>query len=109
MGTAVKGLPPVLATVVSLLILLAGLQSIPADLYEVAKIDGAKEQWALETNQATAAACTIGSLFVSGTPDSSYLKSSPTCPGGGTYTVGAIGTAPTCSVGGTGPTGHVLQ
>jgi len=75
----------------------------------LAKIDGAKEQWALETNQATAAACTIGSLFVSGTPDSSYLKSSPTCPGGGTYTVGAIGTAPTCSVGGTGPTGHVLQ
>jgi len=75
----------------------------------LAKIDGAKEQWALETNQATATACDITNLFVAGNPNTNYLKSAPSCPAGGTYTVGAIGTDPTCSIGGTGTTGHVLQ
>ena len=75
----------------------------------LAKIDGAKEQWALETNQATATACAIGNLFTAGAPNTNYLKSAPNCPAGGTYTIGAIGTDPTCSIGGTGTTGHVLQ
>ena len=33
-----------------------------------------------------------------------YVKSWPSCPGGGTYTINSIDTNPTCSLGGT----HVL-
>lgn len=57
-------------------------------------IDSAKEQDALENNRATGAEA-AGYL--------TYIKGGalPTCPGGGTYTVGVVGTDPTCSVGGT--------
>ena len=52
------------------------------------QIDGAKDQWAIENNKS------------SGTPAQSdittYLKKWPTCPAGGTYTIGALGADPTC-------------
>ena len=71
----------------------------------LSKLDGAKEQWALENNQAAGVTPTMAVLCA---PDGSlYVKSAatgPVCPGGGTYTLNAIGTAPVCSVGGT----HVL-
>ncbi len=65
------------------------------------KIDGAKEQWALENNQAEAAACDLATDIVA----NDYLKKAPTCPESGTYTANAIGTDPSCSIGGE----HVLQ
>ena len=62
------------------------------------RLDGAKEQWALETNQVVGAACTMANIFVADC--SGYLKSQPFCPAGGgaAYTVNAVGTDPTCPV-----------
>src|SRR6185295_17700988 len=53
------------------------------------KIDGSKEQWALENNKAPGAACTIADLYAA--DGSGYLKSSPICPAAGStgYTVNA--------------------
>jgi Tfp pilus assembly protein PilE len=62
------------------------------------QIDSAKEQFAMETRLGQGGAAGMGDL----SPD--YMKSVPTCPSDGTYTVGAIGTNPSCSIGGT----HVL-
>jgi competence protein ComGC len=58
-------------------------------------IDAAKNEWALENNKKS-----------TDTPSQSdlahYLKNGqfPTCPKGGTYTIGSVGEAPTCSVSG---------
>ena len=74
----------------------------------LSKIDGAKEQWALENNAAPGAAVAAADIFA--TDGTSYVKADPAtfltdgCPGGGAYTVGNVGTAPTCSLGGD----HVL-
>lgn len=79
----------------------------------LAKIDGAKEQWALENNQLATA--TPGFAVLCAPDGTLYIKSAvtgPVCPGGGTYTIGAVGAAPTCSIGAnaTNPQdGHVLQ
>jgi prepilin-type N-terminal cleavage/methylation domain-containing protein len=65
------------------------------------QIDGAKQQWALETNQSGTAS-----------PNSALLQPYlgrgtagqwPTCPGSGTYTIGDITVQPTCSLGAVGP------
>lgn len=58
------------------------------------QIAGAKEQWAFANNAGTAA--TPGSTDL--TP---YLANNdfPSCPSGGTYTVGNMSTPPTCSKG----------
>lgn len=58
------------------------------------QIDSGKEQYAMEARLASGAAVTWANL----TPD--YLKQQPTCPSGGTYTVGTVGTDPTCSIAG---------
>lgn len=63
------------------------------------QIDGAKEQYMLEEGTSTAPTA-MSDLAGTG----KYIKSTPDCPAGGTYTIGAAGTNPTCSVGGT----HVL-
>jgi prepilin-type N-terminal cleavage/methylation domain-containing protein len=69
------------------------------------KIDGAKEQYALDRNLAHNAAISGGwTDLVGGT---NYLKSQPTCSAGGTYTMNAIGTAPTCNY--VGPTWLSVQ
>ncbi len=61
-------------------------------------IDGATEQWALENRKGTNDAPTWEDLRV-------YLSHGqiPTCPQGGTYTLGRLGKPPTCSY-----PGHVL-
>jgi len=60
------------------------------------QIDAAKEQYAMDNNLSNGAALPNGMQDLVGT----YLKSTPTCPSNGTYTVGNIGTNPTCSIGG---------
>ena len=67
------------------------------------QIEGAKESWALE-NKKTEGAATAGSESAI----DAFLRAgqSPSCPGGGTYTYGAVGTVPSCSVGAAG--GHTL-
>lgn len=68
------------------------------------KIDGAKEQWALENNKSPGASVTTDNIVQS--DGEGYLKSMPKEPSGGTYTVNTIGTDPTCS---TGYPGHALS
>ncbi len=58
------------------------------------QIDSAKEQCASQNKWDTAHACAMGDLVPT------YVKTDPTCPSGGTYTVNEIGTAPTCTVAG---------
>jgi len=55
-------------------------------------IDGAKQQWALENKKADTDIPTSDDIKV-------YIKNNqfPSCPGGGTYTIGAVNTDPTCS------------
>ena len=60
------------------------------------QIEAGKEQWALETRQPSAAVAVTTAV-------DSYLKTSPTCPAGGTYTYGVIGTNCACTM-----SGHVL-
>jgi prepilin-type N-terminal cleavage/methylation domain-containing protein len=64
------------------------------------QVDGAKQQWALETKQASAAAPAYTDISV-------YLKNSVTCPSGGStatfatsYTIGDMNTKPVCQIGG---------
>lgn len=57
-------------------------------------IDGAKQQWALENGKKADDVPTAEDL-------KPYLGKNgifPTCPAGGTYTIGAVSNAPTCSV-----------
>ena len=49
------------------------------------------DQYAMENNLAETAAVALTDLV----PD--YIKATPTCPAGGTYTLTNIATAPTCS------------
>jgi prepilin-type N-terminal cleavage/methylation domain-containing protein len=64
------------------------------------QIDGAKEQWALETKQKSGA--TTDSTEVD-----KYIKGgAPSCPGGGAYTYNAVDAAPSCDLGSTA--GHTL-
>ena len=67
-----------------------------ACMENLAKIDGAKEQLALETNMAAGDAVAMADIAGAAL----YIKKEPTCPGGGAYTVGNVGTDPTCSLGG---------
>ena len=70
----------------------------------LSKVDGAKEQYALEfkvSNGATVAFTDLTAPASAGSGEG-YLKSTPTCPAGGSYTISAIGTAPTCSIGANG-------
>ena len=68
------------------------------------QLDGAKAQWALEngkTSSATPVSTDVAPYLGRGT-----AGAMPTCPAGGTYTIGNVATAPTCSLGTSA--GHVL-
>jgi len=66
------------------------------------KIDGAKEQWALELKLSNGTDCANGFLTdVKYFGPNGYVKKEPVCHSGGTYTVNAIGIDPTCSIGST--------
>ena len=58
----------------------------------LAKIDGAKEQYALDENLGHEAAVGMTDLI----GPTLYLKRTPECPAGGAYTVNAVGVDPTC-------------
>ena len=58
------------------------------------QIEAAKEQWAMETNQASTATPVQGDLMPT------YMKSLPACPAAGAYTIARVDANPTCSVGG---------
>ncbi|NUL81489.1 MAG: prepilin-type N-terminal cleavage/methylation domain-containing protein [Armatimonadetes bacterium] len=60
----------------------------------LSKVYHAKEQFAMDSQRNNGDPCTVNDLVPT------YLKGALTCPSGGTYTVGTIGTVPTCSHGG---------
>ena len=64
------------------------------------QIESAKEQWAMENKKSSTDTPTSANL--SGA--TGYIKSYPTCPVGGTYTIGDMSTRPACSI-----AGHVLS
>jgi prepilin-type N-terminal cleavage/methylation domain-containing protein len=64
------------------------------------QIDGGKQQWALENKKSDTDSPSSDQVAV-------YIKNNkfPTCPSGGTYTVGAVNTDPSCNA----PSGdHIL-
>lgn len=60
----------------------------------LSKIDGAKEQWAIESNQPVGANAEWTDL-VGG---DLYIRRSPVCPMAGTYAIESVGTDPSCSL-----------
>ena len=65
------------------------------------QIDAAKNEWALENNKTTGAIPTAQDI-------APYIKldangNIPSCPSGGTYTIGAVGESPSCSIHGVLP------
>jgi prepilin-type N-terminal cleavage/methylation domain-containing protein len=79
-------------------------------LANLKSISYAKEQWATELKKATTDVPAATDLYPS--DGSGYLRTTPTCPSGGTYSINDMITTPTCTVGtnGTPYTGddHVL-
>jgi prepilin-type N-terminal cleavage/methylation domain-containing protein len=59
-------------------------------------IEGAKDQYAIEQNMTTGDTPTYSNIFGTG----AFIDDTPECPGGGSYTFGAIGTDSTCSIAG---------
>ena len=59
------------------------------------KIDGAKNQWAVEAKQSAAVTPADKDIYGVG----KYIRAKPRCPGGGTYSMNAISIAPSCSKG----------
>ena len=58
------------------------------------QIDGAKEQWALEKKLKADTAANTDEI-------NAYIKGgAPKCPGGGSYTYGAVNANPTCDISG---------
>ncbi len=55
------------------------------------QIEAAKEQWALETKQSTGITAVTTAVNV-------YMKAEPSCPAGGTYAYGVIGTNAVCTL-----------
>jgi prepilin-type N-terminal cleavage/methylation domain-containing protein len=60
------------------------------------QIDGAIATWALENKKTSSASVVTAQLF----GDLNYIKSKPSCPAGGTYSITTVQTRPTCSVAG---------
>lgn len=57
-------------------------------------IDGAKATWALEQKKTGADVPTATDLY----GPTLYVKETPVCPAGGTYTINAVDVKPACSV-----------
>ena len=68
------------------------------------QIEAAKEQWCMDNKQASTA--TPGTADLYGTTN--YVKNTPGCPSGGSYTIGDMSTRPTCSIGTGATPSHVL-
>lgn len=74
----------------------------PSCINNLRQIDGAKEQWALETKATTGATPSPSDLY----GPTKYIKVEPGCDGGGSYTIGTMANLPACSLG--TAAGHTL-
>ena len=68
------------------------------------QIEAAKEQWCMDNKQSTTATPADTDLYGS----AAYVKNTPSCPSGGTYTIGNMATRPVCSIGTGATPSHVL-
>ena len=66
------------------------------------QIEGATQVWAVDTGANDTSTPGWNDLAPN------YIRSQPTCPGGGTYNLGTVGGRPTCSVGNSVTPSHVL-
>src|SRR6266540_3552676 len=57
------------------------------------QIEAAKEQWCMDTRASSTASPGASDLYGS----TAYVKNTPSCPSGGTYTIGNMATRPTCN------------
>lgn len=75
--------------------------------YNLKQIMCAKERWAMDNNRGPLDTPLMTELAIPGV----YVKGTPQCPSGGTYTVGRLDELPTCSIGGSvgANDAHVLQ
>jgi prepilin-type N-terminal cleavage/methylation domain-containing protein len=64
------------------------------------QIEAAKEQWAMDQRAATTASPGTADLYGA----TAYVKNTPVCPSGGTYTINNLATRPACN----GDSTHVL-
>ena len=71
-------------------------QQMDACIVNLRMIDGAKQQWALENKKTAADVPTAADL-------APFFTNQIVCPGGGTYTINAVGVPPACTV-----PGHTL-
>jgi prepilin-type N-terminal cleavage/methylation domain-containing protein len=66
------------------------------------QVESAKEQWAMDNKKTGTDTPTLDSTAATGLVGATlYIKATPSCPAGGTYTVGNVATAPSCSYGST--------
>ena len=63
------------------------------------QIENAKEQWAMDNRKNTGDAVAFTDLVGA----TLYMKSTPSCPAAGTYTLNPISTVPACDI-----SGHLL-
>jgi hypothetical protein len=63
----------------------------PSCLQYLKQIDGAKQQWAIDNKKSDTDIPVMSDLVTT------YIKNTPTCPSGGTYTFGAVSADPSCS------------
>ena len=70
------------------------------------KIDGAKQQWALDTNSAGTAQPTWADLVEANR--TGYINKSPDCPSNGTYTINTVDVVPVCDQSALPYPGHIL-
>ncbi|MGB2705427.1 MAG: type II secretion system protein [Candidatus Omnitrophota bacterium] len=62
------------------------------------QIDGAKQIWAIDTGAADTVIPGGSEAAAMGTLVPDYLKRTPVCQSGGTYTIGTVQVEPSCSV-----------
>jgi len=58
-------------------------------------INGAKEQWAMVNKKTATDTPTVDDLY----GVDKFIKTEPSCPSGGSYTLAAVSTVPSCSIG----------
>ncbi|MEI7577711.1 MAG: prepilin-type N-terminal cleavage/methylation domain-containing protein [Armatimonadota bacterium] len=58
------------------------------------QLETAKEQWATENKKSTGDACMLSDIIGPGL----HIRTSPSCPAGGTYSVNAVGTKASCTL-----------
>ena len=66
------------------------------------QVDGAKATWALEQKKVNSDTPVATDLFGA----NAYIRDTPGCPGGGTYTLSQVDTKPVCSL--ASSAGHTL-